>query len=320
MSGPTPPIRFSEATGIRPLRLRLHQALVALRGEEGVPPSRFDRTSLSQLKPRISLPLWRGHEPVPRTVLITNLFNHTQTPIAEGWSVRRTQMRDFRGRSLTYDSHNGTDFAIPVGTAVLTAAAGTVVRVASEFNRGGLKVFIDHGQGMMTCYAHLARTHVEPGQRVERGERIAWSGYSGLDGFATFPWGVPHVHFNVWLNGAPVDPFPFDDAPSLWRAGDRPTPPPADGQPEPFPEPSAYDPQAVDRAIEACVVASAREELRRTAPLWRRAAAVIATMNYYPTRFSERVCVYADQASRTPRLDLPFEADRFDRAALLDEL
>ena len=71
--------------------------------------------------------------------------------------MKKTQVADFRGRDLTYDSHNGTDFAIPVGTRVLTAAAGRVVRQVSEFNRGGLKLFVDHGQGLMTCYAHLAR-------------------------------------------------------------------------------------------------------------------------------------------------------------------
>ena len=52
-----------------------------------------------------------------------------------------------------------------------------------------------------------ARALVRPGDRVGRGETIAISGYSGLDGVVTFPWGTPHVHFNVWLDGLYVDPF-----------------------------------------------------------------------------------------------------------------
>ena len=114
-----------EAMGVRPVGLRLRQALVALRGEEDVPPSRFDRSSLTLLRPRLSLPMWVGRAPVPRRVIITNLYNHRQTPIEEGWSVRRRQLRDFRGRTLTYDSHNGTDFCIPLGTTIRCRTART---------------------------------------------------------------------------------------------------------------------------------------------------------------------------------------------------
>lgn len=319
MSGPRSRVSFAEATGILPLRERFSQALVALRGEEGVPPSRYDLTSLSQLRPRYSIPLWLGRAPIPRTVLITNLFNHDQTPIALGWSVRQTQMRDYRGRTLTYDSHNGTDFAIPVGTTVLTAGPGRVVRILSEFNRGGLKVFIDHGQGLMTCYAHLARAHVSVGDELHRGQPIATSGYSGLDGFATFPWGVPHIHFNVWLNGEPIDPFPTSGEASMWRAGDLPAPPSQDCTEGPD-APSVYSKEGLDRAIAACGVDQVRQALAATTPLWRRGAEVVATMNYYPTRFGERVCVYAERGERRPCLDLPFSAQDFDRVALIDEL
>ncbi len=76
-----------------------------------------------------------------------NLFNRTPTPLEDGWSVRKTQVTDFRGGTLTYDSHNGTDFAVPVGTVVVAPAPGKVLRISSEFNRGGLKVFLDHGRG-----------------------------------------------------------------------------------------------------------------------------------------------------------------------------
>lgn len=311
------PLRlFAEAMGLHPWRTRLDQALIALRGEDDVPPASFGLSSLSQLRPRVAIPLWRGRCPVPRTVLITNLFNHRQTPIEAGWSVKKTQVLDFRGRDLTYDSHNGTDFAIPVGTPVLAPAPAVVAKVKSEFNRGGLKVYLDHGEGLMTCSAHLARTWVQPGDRLRRGEPFALSGYSGLDSLVTFPLGVPHVHFNTWLQGEPVDPFAHDGRESLWRGGQ---PAPQGGLDEEEAAPSEYDAAAVQAAVEACRTAWVRAELAAT-PEQHRAADVIAQMNYYPTRFERRVDVYAGRHARTPRLDLPFGADRFDRVAFVDDL
>jgi murein DD-endopeptidase MepM/ murein hydrolase activator NlpD len=306
-----------EALGLLPLGERLRQALIAVRGAEDVPPSRFDRSSLALLDPRLSLPLWAGRFVVPRRAILTNLFNHRQTPIEAGWSVRRTQTEDFRGKSLTYDSHNGTDFSIPVGSVVVAPAPGVVARVFAEWNRGGLKVCIDHGDGLMTCSAHLARAIVREGDVLRRGEPFAISGYSGLDAFVTFPWGVPHVHFNVWLDGTPVDPFARPDETSLWL-GDRPTPAPAAVQSEPF-APSRYRAQRVDEVVSACVTASVRERLRAVEPLERRAAYVVAERCYYPTRFPSSANVYAEEHPRSPRLSMPFGAESFDGIVFADE-
>jgi murein DD-endopeptidase len=316
---PTKVALFGEALGLHPWRERYRQALIALRGQEDVPPSRFGLSSLTQLRPRIAVRHWRGRFFVERHAIITNLFNHRPTPIELGWSVRKTQVEDFRGRGLTYDSHNGTDFSIPVGTRVVAAAAGEVVRIVSEFNRGGLKVFIDHGRGLMTTHAHLARSLVQVGQVVERGETIALSGYSGLDGFVTFPFGPPHVHFNTWLNGEPVDPFPHGDAASLWRAGALPAPAGSERRDDAF-APSVYSEERVSEAIAGCKTASTREPLQRIEPLATRAAHTIVEMNYYPTRFPRRVDVYAEAHPRTPRLDLPFSRDDLDGVVFVDEL
>ena len=168
---PRPPL--TEALGVLPIRNRLREALVAQRGAEDVPPSRFGLSSLRLLSPRLALPLWLGRQVVPRRVVLTNLFNHTQTPIEAGWSVRKTQVRDFRGRDLTYDSHNGTDLAIPRGSVVTAPAPAVVARIHVEFNRGGLKVMLDHGDGLCTCSAHLARVLVAEGDRLERGQPFA---------------------------------------------------------------------------------------------------------------------------------------------------
>ena len=314
-----PKIRlFREGLGLHPWRERYRQAMIAIRGQEDVPPSLFDLSSLKQLKPRIAFPLWRGRFFVPRRAIVTNLFNHRQTPIELGWSVKKTQVLDFRGRDLTYDSHNGTDFSIPVGTPVLAAAPGHVVRVVSEFNRGGLKIFIDHGDGLMTTSAHLARALVKEGQVVARGEPIALSGYSGLDALVTFPFGTPHVHFNTWLDCEPVDPFPHEGCASLWRAGALPEP--MGDTPEEVFAPSVYSEEGVAAAIAACKTASSRETLGKLEPLSIRAGHTVAEMNYYPTRFPERPKVYAESHPRTPRLDLPFSASVFDGVVFADDL
>ena len=312
------PLRFRELLGLSPWRERWRQTLVTLRGEDDVPPSRFDLSSLRMLRPRIAMTLWRGRPFVPRKVLLTNLFNHRQTPVEDGWSVRRTQVEDFRGRDMTYDSHNGTDLSVPVGSTLRAAAAGQVVEIVSEFNRGGLKVFIDHGGGLMTGCAHLARALVRVGDPVERGQPIALTGYSGLDGLVTFPFGVPHVHFNTWLNGVPVDPFGRDCEAALWRGNGMPQP--FDGGPGETFVPSEYAPEAVEAAMEACRTPAVREHLEAVEPAGRRAAMTVIAMNYYPTRFTERGRMYAHDSPRTGRLDLPFAREDFDGAVFVDEL
>lgn len=310
----TPPLRLTEVFGLTPVGERAAQAWIALRGAPGVPPSRYDTTSLSQLRPRIALPLWRGRHVVPGKALITTLFNHTPTPVAAGWSVRKTQVCDFRGRDLTYDSHNGTDFSIPVGSVVAAAAPGLVARVWSEFNRGGLKVAIDHGDGLITSCAHLARALVAEGQLVVRGQPIALSGYSGLDGLVTFPFGVPHIHVNVWLDGEPVDPFARTGETSLWRGGM-----PAPGAIEAAAEPGAGPDRArVDAVIASCTAPATRARLAAL-PDPARGRHVVAERCYYPTIFGDSGPLYAQAHPRAERLSLPLGAG-FDGAVFVDEL
>ncbi|MFW6052003.1 MAG: M23 family metallopeptidase [Myxococcota bacterium] len=316
-AGDPPMPSIAESLGLRPLNERMRQAMVALRGAEDVPPSQFGLSSLRLLSPRLALPLWAGRFVVPRHAVVTNLFNHTQTPPSEGWSVRRTQVRDFRGGSLTYDSHNGTDFAIPRGTPVVAPAPGRVARIDHEFNRGGLKVMIDHGEGLCTCSAHLARALVRVGDVLRRGQPFAVSGYSGLDGLVSFPFGIPHVHFNTWLDGEPVDPFATGDEPSLWLGG-APTPPTGEGD-EPF-VPAEYDAEAVDESIARCLTASVRERLAALPTLELRATHLIWERNYYPTRFPLKNSLYSRSHPRRPRLSLPFPARDFDGVVFADEL
>jgi murein DD-endopeptidase len=300
-------LSWAETFGITPIGTRLAEMAVVFRGAKGVPPSRFDVSSLGIFRPGLAVRTWLGMRRSDRRVPIYNLFNRTPTPIADGWSVRKTQVRDFRGGTLTYDSHNGTDFAVPPGTVVVAAAPGRVLRVSSEFNRGGLKLFVDHGRGLVTTSNHLGRALVREGDLVRRGQPIALSGASGIDMFLMFPWNVPHVHFNVWLNGEPVDPFAEPGEVSLWRRQNDPVP--DDGTADDGgASPTAWDAAAVDAAIAVCDVPAVRDELRAVERIDVRAMAVLFQMNYYPTRFGRRTTPYAATFPREPRLDLPFRA------------
>jgi len=309
---------LSESLGLHPLPERLRQARIALTGAEDVPKSQFGLSSLRLLAPRLSIPLWRGHFKTPRRVVLTNLFNHRQTPIEEGWSVKKRQVEDFRGRSLTYDSHNGTDLSIPRGTTVVAPAAGRIARIFAEFNRGGLKIVIDHGEGLLTCSAHLARALVQEGDEVQVGQPIALSGYSGLDGLTTFPFGIPHVHFNVWFNGEPVDPFAHHGEPSLW-INDYPQPAPVNAPREAY-VPPVFDEAVLSRVIEACKTPHVRQRLQDIPNVQQRGLHVISERNYYPTRFSDASNIYTQTYARRPRIYMPFSQADVDGADLFDEM
>jgi murein DD-endopeptidase MepM/ murein hydrolase activator NlpD len=97
--------------------------------------------------------------------------------------------------------HAGLDFPASSGAAVRAARAGIVVSAGWDAGGFGNLVVVDHGRDVETWYAHLSRDRVRPGEHVDRGERI---GDVGATGFAT----GPHLHFEVRLRGANVDPLP----------------------------------------------------------------------------------------------------------------
>lgn len=309
-----PRLALHEVFGLSPLPLRAREAWLAIRGDEHVPPTRFDTSSLRIFQPALSVSTWLGRRRPDRRVPIYNLVNRTPTPLEEGWSVRKTQVRDFRGGSLTYDSHNGTDFVLPLGTVVVAPAPAKVLRISSELNRGGLKIFLDHGRGLCTTLNHLGRALVEVGQIVGRGEPVALSAYSGIDALVAFPWSAPHVHFNVWLDGEYVDPFACPGEIAIWRDGNDPRPH-RGGDDEPF-SPTPWDARGVGEAIEACADPSVRAALQAEPALDRRAMNLLFQRNYYPTRFTARPRVIAGPVAREPRLTLPVRADEFDGVAL----
>lgn len=97
--------------------------------------------------------------------------------------------------------HSGVDFAVPSGTRVYAAAGGKVLSAGRNGGYGQLLV-IDHGNGLVTRYAHLARVLVRQGDVVKPEQAVALAGSSGRST-------GPHLHFEVLRDGQFVDPQHF---------------------------------------------------------------------------------------------------------------
>ena len=97
--------------------------------------------------------------------------------------------------------HTGVDIGAGYGSAVWAAGGGTVV-FAGTMSGYGNAIVVDHGGGIATTYNHLSGFSVSSGSTVSRGQTI---GSVGCTGYCT----GPHLHFEVRVNGSPVDPMPY---------------------------------------------------------------------------------------------------------------
>lgn len=97
--------------------------------------------------------------------------------------------------------HEGVDLTAPSGTEIRATGDGVVLR--ADYAGGfGYAVRINHGYGYQTIYAHMSKLNARPGQKVKRGDVI---GYVGSTGLST----CPHCHYEVRINGNPVNPINF---------------------------------------------------------------------------------------------------------------
>jgi murein DD-endopeptidase MepM/ murein hydrolase activator NlpD len=131
---------------------------------------------------------------------IRKMMVPTQQPVQAGHlgSSFGWRIDPFTGRSAL---HTGLDFQANSGTAILAAAGGVVV--AQEVHPAyGNMVEIDHGNDLITRYAHASTFWVKKGDLVKRGQKIAEVGTTGRST-------GPHLHFEVMVQGVPQDPQKF---------------------------------------------------------------------------------------------------------------
>ena len=142
------------------------------------------------------------------TVMESRLFDQkirkmmvpTQKPVQSGHlgSSFGWRIDPFTGRSAL---HTGLDFQADPGTSILAAAGGVVVTQEMHPAYGNM-VEIDHGNDLITRYAHASRVWVKKGDLIKRGQKVADVGTTGRST-------GPHLHFEVLVQGVPQDPQKF---------------------------------------------------------------------------------------------------------------
>jgi murein DD-endopeptidase MepM/ murein hydrolase activator NlpD len=154
-----------------------------------------EAAALQQVSAQLAARLQSVQSPSPQTTLppgevsASGLIWPTSGPVTSYFGPRWGRM------------HEGIDIAAPYGAPIRAAAAGTVIYAGWMGGYGNL-VVVDHGGGLATAYAHASTLAVGVGQGVAQGQLIA---YVGSTGHST----GPHLHFEVRVNGTPVDPLGY---------------------------------------------------------------------------------------------------------------
>jgi murein DD-endopeptidase MepM/ murein hydrolase activator NlpD len=177
---------LAEERGLASARQNKNESLVAVK--ESKREYLHEAAGLAQASASLAARL-SGSSYNPGPPSAAGLIWPVNGPVTSGFGMRWGRM------------HEGIDIAVPTGTPIHAAAAGKVV-YASWMSGYGNLVAIDHGNGLSTAYGHQERVAVSVGQIVAQGQVI---GYSDCTGHCF----GPHVHFEVRVNGAPVDPLAY---------------------------------------------------------------------------------------------------------------
>lgn len=149
---------------------------------------------------QLAIDLRRQSQENVRNLLNDQVSLSRATP--KGWPTKGWITSYFGMRQIPNGTrkriHEGLDIAANTGTPVVSTADGVVARV--EYSASyGKAVIVDHGYGYRTLYGHNSKNLVKRGDRIKRGDKIAEVGNTGRST-------GPHVHYEVHLNGIPIDP------------------------------------------------------------------------------------------------------------------
>ena len=190
--GPQNLISSGQSLGFQVRSKRYEEQHITLKNTRQVNPNpadlkRIDAELATQLK------AYRSYSPgMPSNLLLDKPVNG---PMSSRFGVRRF----FNGEER--NPHAGLDFAVPAGTPIKAPAAGRVILIGNYFFNGNT-VFLDHGQGFISMFCHMSKVDVKLGDSVPRGAVV---GRVGSTGRAT----GPHMHWNISLNDARIDPAIF---------------------------------------------------------------------------------------------------------------
>jgi murein DD-endopeptidase MepM/ murein hydrolase activator NlpD len=204
--------RLAKTAGLKPQELPSLQGAAPGRGgaESSLPSRNLSVHEFSDLVEKLARQVDERSDQmsVLEALLIQDSANRkflpTKYPIVDGWYSSNFGYRidPFTGQQ---SMHEGIDFPAEIGTPIVAAASGKVV-FAEWHPQYGKMVEIDHGNGLISRYAHASALMVREGDLVLAGQRI---GSVGTTGRST----GPHLHFEVRLNGTPQNPARFLQAP-----------------------------------------------------------------------------------------------------------
>jgi murein DD-endopeptidase MepM/ murein hydrolase activator NlpD len=200
--------RLAQSAGLKPQELKALEAEPARGGAESsrVPARNLTLLEFTEMLDRLARQVDARTDQlnVLEALLLQNTtsqrFLPTLRPILDGWFSSNFGFRidPFTGQRAY---HDGIDFPAERGTPIQAAASGKVVFAGTQPEYGKM-VDIDHGNGLVTRYAHASRLLVKEGDVVVAGQPIAAVGSTGRST-------GPHLHFEVRQNGAPQNPARF---------------------------------------------------------------------------------------------------------------